>query len=81
MWFTGQAFFDTITVDVGPLQAAVMKSAVDEGINLRAVGKTRVGITLDERTRPENDRGSVARLWDHPSEDEDYTPITTCLKS
>ena len=24
-------FFDTITVDVGPLQAAVMKSAVDEG--------------------------------------------------
>merc|ERR1739841_200508 len=31
-------FFDTITVDVGPLQAAVMKSAVDEGVNLRKVG-------------------------------------------
>lgn len=45
-----QAFFDTITVDVGPLQAAVMKSAVDEGINLRRVGETRVGITLDERS-------------------------------
>ena len=26
-----KVFFDTITVDVGPLQAAVMKSAVDEG--------------------------------------------------
>ena len=45
-----QAFFDTITVDVGPLQAAVMKSAVDEGINLRRVGETRVGISLDERS-------------------------------
>jgi glycine dehydrogenase len=45
-----QSFFDTITVDVGPLQAAVMKSAVDEGINLRRVGETRVGITLDERS-------------------------------
>ncbi|MHC9234952.1 aminomethyl-transferring glycine dehydrogenase [Pseudooceanicola sp. 502str34] len=43
-------FFDTITVEVGPLQAAVMKSAVDEGINLRAVGETMVGITLDECT-------------------------------
>ena len=45
-----RAFFDTITVDVGPLQAAVMKSAVDEGINLRRVGETRIGISLDERT-------------------------------
>ena len=45
-----KSFFDTVTVDVGPLQAAVMKSAVDEGINLRRVGETRVGITLDERT-------------------------------
>ncbi|NBR91808.1 MAG: glycine dehydrogenase (aminomethyl-transferring), partial [Rhodobacteraceae bacterium] len=45
-------FFDTITVEVGPLQKAVLKSAIDEGINLRAVGKTRVGITLDETVRP-----------------------------
>ncbi len=49
-----EAFFDTITVDVGPLQAAVMKSAVDEGINLRAVGRTRIGITLDEATLPKD---------------------------
>ena len=45
-------FFDTITVEVGPLQKAVLKSAVDEGINLRAVGTTRIGITLDETVRP-----------------------------
>ncbi|WP_371037354.1 aminomethyl-transferring glycine dehydrogenase [Rhodosalinus sp. FB01] len=45
-----ETFFDTITVEVGALQRAVMKSAVDEGVNLRPVGETRVGITLDERT-------------------------------
>ena len=54
-----KSFFDTVTVDVGPLQAAVMKSAVDEGINLRRVGETRVGITLDERTVPE----TIEAVW------------------
>ncbi|WP_299842062.1 aminomethyl-transferring glycine dehydrogenase [uncultured Roseovarius sp.] len=54
-----KVFFDTITVDVGPLQAAVMKSAVDEKINLRKVGETRVGISLDECTRPEN----IEAVW------------------
>ncbi|WP_394199834.1 aminomethyl-transferring glycine dehydrogenase [Litoreibacter albidus] len=53
------SFFDTITVDVGPLQDAVMKSAVDEGINLRRVGDTRVGITLDERTRA----ATIRAVW------------------
>ena len=52
-------FFDTLTIDVGPLQDAVMKSAVDEGINLRRVGETKVGITLDERTRPE----TLRQVW------------------
>ena len=54
-----KTFFDTITVEVGPLQAAVLKSAVDEGINLRKVGKTRVGITLDERTEP----ATIEAVW------------------
>ena len=54
-----KAFFDTITVDVGPLQAAVMKSAVDEGINLRRVGETRVGITMDERSVP----ATIEAVW------------------
>ncbi len=54
-----KSFFDTVTVDVGPLQAAVMKSAVDEGINLRRVGETRVGITLDERTVP----ATIEAVW------------------
>lgn len=52
-------FFDTITVDVGPLQEAVIKSAIDEGINLRRVGERRVGITLDEATRPK----VIEKVW------------------
>ena len=66
-------FFDTVTVDVGPLQAAVIKSAEDEGINLRKVGKTGVGITLDERTRP----ATIEKVWRAfgiERQDKDYTP-------
>ncbi|WP_397544732.1 aminomethyl-transferring glycine dehydrogenase [Roseovarius salis] len=68
-----KAFFDTITVDVGPLQAAVMKSAVDEGVNLRRVGERRVGITLDEATRPETIE-AVWRAFGIRRGDDDFTP-------
>ena len=54
-----EAFFDTITVDVGPLQGAIIDAATSNRINLRRVGETRVGITLDETTRPE----TLERLW------------------
>jgi len=47
-----ESFFDTITVEVGPYQGLIMKNAVDNGINLRRVGHDRIGITVDERTRP-----------------------------
>ncbi len=46
-----KGFFDTITVDCGPLRDVVLKEAQDNRINLRAVGETQVGITLDETTR------------------------------
>ena len=46
------AFFDTITVEVGPYQGLIIKNAVDYGVNLRKVGHDRIGITVDERTRP-----------------------------
>jgi glycine dehydrogenase len=45
-------YFDTFTVEVGPYQGLIMKNAVDNGINLRKVGADKVGITVDERTRP-----------------------------
>ncbi len=67
------SFFDTITVEVGPLQSAVMKSAVAEGVNLRKVGETRIGITLDECTRSETIE-AVWRAFGIQRKDKDYTP-------
>ena len=52
-------FFDTITVEVGSLQKNVMEAAVSRGINLRKVGDTKVGISLDEQTRPE----TIEAVW------------------
>ena len=54
-----EAFFDTITVHVGVLQKTVMQAAVAEGVNLRAVGTDKVGISLDERTR----RATTEAVW------------------
>jgi glycine dehydrogenase len=67
-----EAFFDTITVEVGLLQKGVLRAAVREGINLRPVGKTKVGITLDEPTRAETIEG-VWRAFGIEAKDEDYS--------
>ena len=53
------SFFDTITVEVGAMQTVVMDAAVANGINLRRVGTTKVGITLDEYSRPK----TVEQVW------------------
>ncbi|MFA9475059.1 MAG: aminomethyl-transferring glycine dehydrogenase, partial [Filomicrobium sp.] len=53
------AFFDTITVNVGPYQGLIMKNAVDNGVNLRKVGQDCIGITVDERTLP----ATLAAVW------------------
>ena len=45
-------FFDTLTVNVGDKQAALMARAVEAGFNLRAVGKDKLGMTFDETTTP-----------------------------
>ncbi len=52
-------YFDTLTVGVGGLQGVIMEAARGQRINLRKVGDTRVGISLDETTRPE----TIERLW------------------
>jgi glycine dehydrogenase len=67
------AFFDTITVDVGLLQRGVLQAAVNEGVNLRRVGKTKVGISLDERSRRTTTE-AVWRAFGIDREDTDYTP-------
>ena len=52
-------FFDTITVEVGALQGVILNAAVTNGINLRKVGDSKIGISLDEQTRPE----TVEAVW------------------
>ena len=54
------AFFDTITVRVGVGQQGIMAAARHRGLNLRRVGKDRVGISCDELT----DDGIIKRLLD-----------------
>jgi glycine dehydrogenase len=54
-----ETHFDTITVDVGHMQGVILRSALAEGINLRPVGDTQVGIALDEQTTP----AIVAAVW------------------
>jgi glycine dehydrogenase len=44
------AFFDTITVEVGVGQAGILAAAEQRGINLRRIGTRRVGISVDETT-------------------------------
>ena len=45
-------FFDTLCVEVGDRQGAILSAATAEGINLRPVGDTKICITLDETVRP-----------------------------
>ncbi|MWD27244.1 aminomethyl-transferring glycine dehydrogenase [Aquicoccus sp. SCR17] len=66
-------FFDTITVDVGLFQRGVLQHAVKEGVNLRRVGETRVGIAIDEATRPATIE-AVWRAFGIERADEDFTP-------
>lgn len=54
------AFFDTITVRVGVGQQGIMAAARHRGLNLRRVGRDRVGISCDELT----DDGIITRLLD-----------------
>ncbi|NDV85444.1 aminomethyl-transferring glycine dehydrogenase [Aurantimonas aggregata] len=53
------AFFDTVTVEVGRLQRVILDAAVAGGVNLRQIGNDRIGISVDERTRP----GNIETVW------------------
>ena len=66
-------FFDTITVDVGNAQAVILKSGINEGINFRKIDNNKIGITLDERTRPDTIE-SVWKAFGLEKRDSDFTP-------
>ena len=55
-----QHFFDTLTLDVGGAQAAIIESAEAAQINLRILGRGHLGVSLDE-TCSEH---TVLRLFD-----------------
>ena len=80
---SSQSFFDTITVDVGLLQKGVLQAAVKEGVNLRPVGKTQIGIALDEAAR-DKDLAAVLRAFgieDLPETAEYRLPETMLRES
>ena len=54
-----EVFFDTITVHVGALQGVILNAAVANGVNLRRIGDDRIGISLDEKSRPE----TIEAVW------------------
>ncbi|HEX4549100.1 aminomethyl-transferring glycine dehydrogenase [Pseudomonas sp.] len=53
-------FFDTLTLEVGGAQSAIIDSAKAAQINLRILGRGRVGLSLDETC----DESTVAKLFD-----------------
>ena len=66
-------FFDTITVDVGPLQAAVMKSAVDEGSTCAPWATPASELLWMNARAPQRLKRSGAPLGSN-GQDKDYTP-------
>ncbi|MCI4663091.1 MAG: aminomethyl-transferring glycine dehydrogenase [Neomegalonema sp.] len=52
-------FFDTITVKVGALQGVILKAAAANGVNLRRLGENRIGLSVDETTRPSD----IEAVW------------------
>ena len=46
-------FFDTLTVEAGDQQDAILQRAANDGINLRRGSDGRIGISCDETTTPE----------------------------
>jgi len=55
-----QHFFDTLTLDVGAQQQAIVERARAARVNLRIVGEDRLGVSLDETTSAE----TLAALFD-----------------
>ena len=61
------SFFDTLTIATGGRTAAIHQEAVAQGINLRVIDGSHVGISLDETTSSE-DIESLWRLFETSAE-------------
>ncbi len=70
-------FFDTITVEVGHLQRGILRGRRSEGVNLRPVGQTKIGITLDEAHALARTIEAVWRAFGVVAKDTTSSPTTT----
>ena len=52
-------FFDTITISLGEKRDSIYEAVLEQGINLRKIGREKLGISLDEATVPED----ISILW------------------
>ena len=53
------SYFDTLTLNIGAHQGAIIARAEAAQINLRKIGSDKIGISLDETTGAEH----IAQLW------------------
>ncbi|MEO0425104.1 MAG: aminomethyl-transferring glycine dehydrogenase [Pseudomonadota bacterium] len=53
------AFFDTLTIQVDAYQGLIVRNALQEGINVRRIGRDRIALTVDETTR----RPHIEGIW------------------
>ncbi|HEY5718539.1 MAG TPA: aminomethyl-transferring glycine dehydrogenase [Motiliproteus sp.] len=53
------SWFDTLCIDAGAEQGAILARGYAAGVNLRAIGNEQLGISLDETTT----RADVEQLW------------------
>lgn len=70
----GEAYFDTITVDVGERAPVILKAALQAGYNLRNFGDGRLGLSLDEMTTRE-DLTAIAAVFGAEIQD-----VETCVE-
>jgi glycine dehydrogenase len=71
------AFFDTLRVEVGDRQSEILHRAIAQRINLRSIGETAIGISLDETTSLKD----VQDLWTIFAEpDTPAIPLETVMQ-
>ena len=82
-----EAFFDTITVEVGDKQSEIIARGLSEKINFRIAGKDALGIALDEATTLEiieavwRAFGGALKFADIATEAKESLPASLARKS
>jgi len=68
------AYFDTITIEVGEQQDGLIKRAQENGINMRAIGHSHIGVSVNEcSTR--NDINTLLNIFSLGKHSQDLTSL------